>query len=62
MLHDEEMYPEPFKFSPDRFLSKDGEKPAVLDPANVAFGYGRRSVALPFFFFWLLLCVANIPP
>ncbi|GLB38676.1 putative cytochrome P450 family protein [Lyophyllum shimeji] len=45
MLHDENKYPDPFKFNPDRFI-KDGKlNPAVEDPANVAFGFGRRVCA-----------------
>ncbi|KAF9560813.1 putative CyP450 monooxygenase [Agrocybe pediades] len=43
ILHDEEIYPEPFKFDPERFL-KDGklvfDQP---DPTTIgAFGFGRR--------------------
>ncbi|KAL7281056.1 hypothetical protein ACG7TL_004358 [Trametes sanguinea] len=40
--HDPERYPEPDVFNPERFL-KDGEPdPDALDPADIAFGYGRR--------------------
>ncbi|KAF9560815.1 cytochrome P450, partial [Agrocybe pediades] len=43
ILHDEEIYPEPFRFNPERFL-KDGklvfDQP---DPTTIgAFGFGRR--------------------
>ncbi|KAF8891875.1 cytochrome P450, partial [Infundibulicybe gibba] len=39
ILHDETIYPEPFKFNPERFLGD--EKPP--DPAEIgAFGFGRR--------------------
>lgn len=41
ILHDEAVYPDPFKFNPERFL-KDGQlDPSVPDPA-AAFGFGRR--------------------
>ena len=44
ILHDEERYPEPFKYVPERFL-KDGKiNPQVLDPEVAAFGFGRRFV------------------
>ncbi|KIJ97388.1 hypothetical protein K443DRAFT_681535 [Laccaria amethystina LaAM-08-1] len=43
MLHDDNEYVEPEKFNPDRFLDKDGQlNPSVLDPARMAFGFGRR--------------------
>ncbi|TFK33961.1 cytochrome P450 [Crucibulum laeve] len=42
MLHNEEIYPEPFEFNPDRYM-KDGKlNPAVRDPGHAAFGFGRR--------------------
>ncbi|KAF8898846.1 cytochrome P450 [Infundibulicybe gibba] len=39
ILHDENLYPEPFKFNPDRFLAKD-KPPSPVDTG--AFGFGRR--------------------
>jgi len=42
MLHDERVYPEPFKFKPERFM-KDGRiNKDVRDPAHACFGFGRR--------------------
>ncbi|KAF8643343.1 hypothetical protein AX16_009072 [Volvariella volvacea WC 439] len=42
MLHDEEAYPDPDSFIPERFL-KDGKlNPDVKDPEEIAFGFGRR--------------------
>jgi hypothetical protein len=47
MGHDESMYPDPDKFSPERFLtpSKDGQIPR--DPALYVFGFRRRYVVHP---------------
>jgi len=40
--HDEESYPDPMTFNPDRFM-KDGKlNPDLPNPADVAFGFGRR--------------------
>ncbi|KAJ3484835.1 hypothetical protein NLI96_g5365 [Meripilus lineatus] len=42
ILHNEEIYPEPTRFYPERYLS-DGERdPSVRDPASILFGFGRR--------------------
>ena len=42
MLHDEDDYPDPTAFHPERFL-KDGKlDPSVRDPSQMAFGFGRR--------------------
>lgn len=42
MLHDEEVYPDPFSFNPDRFM-KDGKlDPSVRDPGHACWGFGRR--------------------
>ncbi|KAG6843347.1 hypothetical protein H0H87_005586, partial [Tephrocybe sp. NHM501043] len=40
MLHDENIYPNPFDFNPDRFM-KDGKlDPNAKDPMHAAFGFG----------------------
>ncbi|KAG6908818.1 hypothetical protein DXG01_003171 [Tephrocybe rancida] len=42
MLHDENLYPRPFEFDPDRFLKDGMLDPDVRDPMHAAFGFGRR--------------------
>ncbi|KAI3212678.1 hypothetical protein CBS147311_251 [Penicillium roqueforti] len=39
--HDTEVYHEPMKFKPERFLNVDGREPE-LDPRTFVFGFGRR--------------------
>ncbi|KAI1795415.1 cytochrome P450 [Ganoderma leucocontextum] len=41
ILHDPEIYADPFTFNPERFLRGPGKEPE-LDPRKVAFGFGRR--------------------
>ncbi|RDB18403.1 hypothetical protein Hypma_000371 [Hypsizygus marmoreus] len=42
MLHDENVYQDPFIFNPERFM-KDGKlNPDIRDPDYAAFGFGRR--------------------
>jgi cytochrome P450 len=42
-LHDEAIYPDPEAFKPSRFLNADGTlNKEVPDPAEAAFGSGRR--------------------
>jgi cytochrome P450 len=42
MAHDEDEYPDPYSFKPERFI-KDGQlNPKIRDPAMIAFGFGRR--------------------
>lgn len=49
MLHDEETYPCPDEFNPERFLKPSGPDgsefdidPSVRDPTQIVFGFGRR--------------------
>ncbi|KAH6917898.1 cytochrome P450 98A3 [Coprinopsis sp. MPI-PUGE-AT-0042] len=42
IMHDPEIFDEPFKFKPERYM-KDGRlNPTVLDPEAATFGFGRR--------------------
>jgi len=47
ILHDAEIYPEPYKFNPERFLPNASGKMSDKHPAMTGcFGYGRRYVIL----------------
>ncbi|KAJ7777025.1 cytochrome P450, partial [Mycena metata] len=41
LLHDEDMYPDPHCFNPERFMLDGKLNPAIRDP-EAAFGFGRR--------------------
>ncbi|KAL1751253.1 cytochrome P450 [Schizophyllum commune] len=43
MMHNETIYPDSYSYKPERFSTPEGElDPHVRDPANIAFGFGRR--------------------
>lgn len=42
MLHDENVYPDPFTFNPGRFMKDGALNPDVRNPKIAAFGFGRR--------------------
>ncbi|EPQ51619.1 cytochrome P450 [Gloeophyllum trabeum ATCC 11539] len=45
ILHDPEVYPEPMKFKPERYLTEDGKGFNSTPEPLSAFGYGRRICA-----------------
>lgn len=47
MSQDEQKYPNPSQFSPERFLDADGN--LNDDTVNIAFGFGRRFVMISLF-------------
>ena len=42
-MYDEERYPEPYQFLPERYEEGEGRQPQV-DPTSIVFGFGRRCV------------------
>ena len=42
MLNDDQDYPEPREFRPERFLRNGKLDDSVRDPMDIAFGFGRR--------------------
>ncbi|RXW12794.1 hypothetical protein EST38_g13062 [Candolleomyces aberdarensis] len=47
LMHNEEEFPEPMEFKPERFLNPDGSlNDQIRDPATAVFGFGKRRVLL----------------
>ena len=59
MLHDENVYPEPFQFKPERFLTADGLNmdTSVRDINDMVWGFGRRFVQWSSKVLWELIIV-----
>ena len=42
MLYNEDDYPDPSAFKPERFIKNGKLDPNIRDPEMIAFGFGRR--------------------
>ena len=49
MLNNEQDYPEPRKFNPERFLKNGEFDNSVRNPMDIIFGFGRRWILFIFF-------------
>ena len=46
MTRDEQMYPEPELFNPERFMNENLTEADPVDPKDFIFGFGRRQVVM----------------
>ena len=61
MLHDENVFPEPHSFRPERFLATDGSLRDDIPRPIAAFGFGRRICPGRFFAHGLIwITIANV--
>ena len=44
MTRDEEIYPDPESFKPERFIKSGALNKEIRDPRDIVFGFGRRCV------------------
>jgi cytochrome P450 len=48
MTRDEEVYPDPESFKPERFIQNGTLNKNIRDPRDIVFGFGRRCVLFRF--------------
>jgi cytochrome P450 len=53
MTRDEEVYPDPESFKPERFMKDGALNKEIRDPRDIVFGFGRRYVLYEFH--WIVL-------
>jgi hypothetical protein len=46
MTRDEEVYPDPESFKPERFIKSGTLNKDIRDPRDIVFGFGRRCVLI----------------
>ena len=61
MFNDENEYPDPETFKPERYLNNGDLENGPRNPVDVIFGFGRRFVVLIFFtiFYFIILLRKN---
>jgi hypothetical protein len=58
MTHNEEKYPNPSQFLPERFLDDDGN--LNEDTVGIVFGFGRRFVTIVYLFHLALIVLVVV--